>query len=244
MSGPLRVPVTSLQAGDFLLDPESSRYVAKVHRLTSGDPVLLFDPYSGTQAHGVLITDRLPRVTARIGTIEVAPTHDMPVTLAVAVGKADKPEQAVRDATALGARDVSLIVAERSVARSDSEVRAERLKRLAEQVARQCGRGRLPPIHAPTTLRAFIAGRPVGELKLVCAFHTSAKPLLSFAPAVAASAPGVSILVGPEGGFSQDELQLCLSSGYQVVDLGPYVLRAEVAVSAVLAVLRAIYSNA
>lgn len=241
MSHRLRVPVHDMKEGTWELDPEASRYVAKVHRMKTGQSLVLFDPWLGLEAQAEILSDQLPRLQVEVAEVQEAPRHEMPVTLAVLVAKLDKPEQAMRDATALGAERLALVQGERSVARSESAGRAERLMRVAEQVARQCGRGRIPTLVGPLSLPEFLAQCPADALKLICAFHSEARPLLHFTEAVVKATDGVIVLVGPEGGFSPEELRMCLEAGAQPVDLGPYVLRAEVAVGAVLAGLRAMF---
>ena len=246
MTSPLRVPVgqlsdVSLPAGVLHLEPEASRYVVKVHRKKTGERLLLFDAARGTQARATILSDRLPHVVVELEEVQLVPNQDMPVQLAVAIAKADKPEQAMRDVTQYGARSLVLLSAERSVARPESTSRAERLRRVAEQVARQCGRGRLPELIGPVSLESFLDASHPDQLKLVCAFHEDAQPLLDLRSRVLGAEGGVSILVGPEGGFSAQELALCAEAGCLAVDLGPYVLRAEVAAGAVLATLRAMF---
>jgi 16S rRNA (uracil1498-N3)-methyltransferase len=155
-----------------------------------------------------------------------------------AVGKGDKPEQAVRDATALGAQSVRFVHSERGVAKSSSDHRRERLLRVAAQVARQCGRADIPQIFVPRPLSEALADLPTGGLRIACGFAEDARPLLQIATTERIRS-GVTILIGPEGGLSDEELEAARAVGFQVVDLGPYVLRTEVACTMVLSALRA-----
>lgn len=237
----LRVPVTGLREGSIELDHETSRYVVKVHRRLSGDVIKLFDPHQGVVGRGLIVSDRLPHLSVMVEHVCAAPDCEMPITLAVAVAKSEKPEQAMRDVTAFGAKRLVLLQGERSVARSDSSARSERLLRVGEQVARQCGRARLPELSGPIALDQFLHDAPAGELKLICAFHETSRPLLAYSDEIKTASPGVSVLVGPEGGFSPVELKIGLDAGCRPIDLGPYVLRTEVAVGAVLATLRALF---
>lgn len=236
----IRVPALGLREGLIELDEETSRYVVKVHRRSRGELIEVFDPHQGVVGGGVIVSDRLPRLSVHVDQVSAAPDQEMPVTLAVAVAKSEKPEQAMRDVTALGATRLVLLQGERSVARPDPSTRSDRLLRVGEQVARQCGRARLPEVSGPMALDQFLGGTEASELKLICAFHETSRPLLTYTSAIKA-ASGVVVLVGPEGGFSPTELQMCLDAGCQAVDLGPYVLRAEVAVAAVLSTLRALF---
>lgn len=241
----LRVPIHTLRVGALQLDEETSRYVAKVHRKRVGDELSLFDPIQGIQAVGLIVSDRLPHLEIRVARTETSPRQEMPVTVVCCLAKGDKPEQAMRDVTALGAQRLVLIQGERSVPRGESLRRVERLKRVGEQVARQCGRGHLPEVQGPTTLADHFHSAPAPALRLVCAWHATSRPILSFADMLlrADATAGVDLVVGPEGGLSSTELALCLAHGCLPVSLGPYVLRAEVAVAAALAALRAVFES-
>ncbi len=241
----LRVPTQSLKPGALSLDEETSRYVVKVHRKRPGEQLLLFDPVQGKQAVAEITSDRLPHLFLHVGSVEESPRHEMPVTLLCCLGKGDKPEQAMSDVTALGAERLVLVHAERSVSKGEGATRRPRLLRVAEQVARQCGRGHLPELVGPLALEDYFSTAPSGQLRLVCALHDSARPVLHFAQQILTAPPaqGVMVVVGPEGGLSPTETQLCLEHGCLPLTLGPYVLRAEVAVGAVLSTLRAIFHS-
>jgi len=234
----LRVPVEGLSAGLTALPEEASRYVVKVHRQGEGDELLLFDPVAGLEAPATLLSDRLPCVRVELGELILAPRAEMRVTLLQAVGKGDKPEQAVKDATAFGAESVVFLHTARSVAKSEGPGRKERLTRVAAQVARQCGRGALPEVTGPISFDEGLSERDVRELKLACVWHESAVPLAKAVERHDFEDVSLSVLVGPEGGLNPDEVASALEAGFQPVSLGPYVLRAETAAGAVLSTLR------
>lgn len=239
MKPELRVPCEALAEGELSLPEDTSRYVVKVHRLKEGDPLRLFDPLQGLEAEGEVVAARLPRVRVRIhGAPRAAQTFNLPVHLIQAVGKGDKPEQAVRDATALGARSVRFVHTERGVAKSDSDHKQERLLRVAAQVARQCGRADIPEIFPPRPFSEVLRDLPEGGLRLLCGWAEERVPLLR-AATPEGIARGVAILIGPEGGLSDQELNSARAFGFLIVDLGPYVLRTEVACAMVLGALRA-----
>jgi 16S rRNA (uracil1498-N3)-methyltransferase len=221
------------------LPEEQARYVVRVHRKRIGEHILLFDPARGEQALARLVEDRLPNVVVEVGEPEAAPKSNMPVTLIQALGKADKPEQAVRDATAFGARAVDFVVSTRTVARPKGE-RGDRLARVAEQVARQCGRGDLPDIRGPEALEDALGrhAQTGGALRLVCAAGVEARPFVRAVKESAFPSQPVVILIGPEGGWDPIELEKAMVAGFVAVSLGPYVLRTETAAGAVLATLR------
>lgn len=244
MASELRVPVEDLCRGPMALAVEEGRYLVKVHRQHVGDRVVLFDPRRGLQAWGTIVSDRFPRVIVEAEEPVVAPTDNMPVTVFQALGKGDKPEQAVRDATAFGAREVRFVETERTVSRGGGE-KGDRLVRVAAQVARQCGRGDLPRISGPVGFDECLeAVQGDCEMqRLVCGFGLDSRPMLQVVKEGAFPTNPVAILIGPEGGLSWDEMARARRAGFVPVSLGPYVLRMETACTAVLATLRAIASE-
>ncbi|MEZ4293526.1 MAG: RsmE family RNA methyltransferase [Polyangiaceae bacterium] len=122
------------------------------------------------------------------------------MTLVQAVGKGDKMDAIVRDATELGATRVVPVVAERSVVRAeDVASRAARWRRIAIEAARQCGRGDAPRVDAPVVLGEALAGLPV-ETGLGVCLVPGAAPGLGDALRGLAAGASVTIVVGPEGG--------------------------------------------
>src|SRR5688572_550811 len=110
MARPVRVVVKGLCVGLFQLDEESSRYLGKVHRKKAGELVELFDPVQGLCCPTAsIVGDRLPHFELEVTALIQTPSYEMPVSLFVALGKNDKPEQAIRDATAFGADEVVLV---------------------------------------------------------------------------------------------------------------------------------------
>jgi 16S rRNA (uracil1498-N3)-methyltransferase len=246
MPGDLRVAVSSIEEGETLLDEESSHYVTRVHRAQPGAFLLLFDPTKAEQARAEFLALEGRRVLARIAAVERAPSRNMPVRLLQGLGKGDKPEQAVRDATALGAQELVFLLCQRSVAKGSGATRTDRLLRVSEQVARQCQRPDLPLITGPLAFSDGLllegddaARRP---LRLICEFAADAQSLIQRLIAVDWSSQSVDLLIGPEGGFDPGEVQFAREQGFTPVSLGPYVLRTESACVFALSVLCALHA--
>jgi 16S rRNA (uracil1498-N3)-methyltransferase len=152
----------------------------------------------------------------------------------------------VEKATELGAASITPLMSSRSVLRLSTaagDARAEKKRAhwqaTAQGAAEQCGRNRLPTIHAVQDLGAWLKNRPAHEAAFVLSppdgEHFQAKSLFeAVKPAQAAH-----FLIGPEGGFSADELQAAQAAGCTPCHLGARVLRAETAPLYILAALAA-----
>lgn len=223
VAAPIRGPSAEL-AGD------EAHHLLHVLRAREGDAVTLFD---GTGAEFAAQIRRLGRqrvvceVTCRR---EVDRELPVPVTLGVALPKGERQRWLVEKAVELGVARLTPLVAERGVAQPTPPV-LERLRRAVVEAAKQCGRNRLMEIASPCTVRDFLAAPPTDATRWLAHPEVAADA----GPPAATPAPGqaVFLAVGPEGGFSPDELQA--ASGWRRVSLGPRILRVETAAIALAA---------
>ncbi|XXT17469.1 RsmE family RNA methyltransferase [Sorangium sp. So ce429] len=244
MSGPglLRVPLGAIAAGVIALPPEAASYVVRVHRLREGDRFVVFDPELGIEADATLESIGRRSAEARIDAPRPAALRPgRCVTWIQAVGKGDKMDAVVRDATELGATRIIPAISARSVARP-AEDRSQRWRRIAVEAARQCGRGDAPRVDAPMSLaaalgaaRATLEGGALG----MCLDPYAETPL---GARLAALTPGMeaAFAVGPEGGFTPEELGICAALGFERVRLGALTLRTETVCAAALGALIAV----
>jgi 16S rRNA (uracil1498-N3)-methyltransferase len=226
---------TDLAAGACVdLPTEVAHHAAHVLRLREGDAVVLFNGRGG-EFHG--------RLAARGKQAELT-IHDpmerespVAVTLVQAWIATDKLEWVVEKATELGVARIALTATRRSVVRLDPARLARRIDRLRDIVIAaccQCGRNRVPSVEAFGELGAALAEAGAGATGLVLQ-PEAPRSLVE----IAAATPGpIAIAVGPEGGFDADEFALVQRAGFQLVRLGPRVLRTETAGLAALAALQ------
>lgn len=192
------------------LDAGDARHLVRVLRLRPGAGVILADG-AGRRRSGRLV-DPDGHVEP-VGDIEAEPRPQPELTVAFAVTKGSRPELAVQKLTEVGVDCIVPFHGERSVARWDAD-RADRhvtrLRRIAREAAMQCRRAWLPEICGVVTFE-----------------EAAARPGAALAdPAGAPLGPADStVLVGPEGGWSDTER----AAGLPLVALGPHVLRAETA---------------
>jgi 16S rRNA (uracil1498-N3)-methyltransferase len=226
--------VASLAEGARVLPRDSSLYIARVHRLRAGDPILAFDPEQATEAEGRVVSVDEGRVQVELSTVRAArAVSPVRVTLLQAVVKGDKLDHIVRDATALGVTRIVPVQAERSVPSygERASARRQRWRAVAVQAARQCGRGDVPVLDEVRPLAAAIDSSPA--CRALC-LHAASRAGLAEALADWTGLEPLVAAIGPEGGWSRGELELMAGSGYVAVSLGSFVLRTETAATAVL----------
>jgi 16S rRNA (uracil1498-N3)-methyltransferase len=229
----IELPIVAGQP--LTLPPEAARHV-QVLRLQPGQPVVLFNGHGGEWQAEVVAMGRREVEVRPLAHVAVDRERPGQVVLAVGMPANDRFDWLVEKATELGAHEIQPLTCERSVLRVSGE-RAERKtahwQGIAVAAAEQCGRTRVPTVHAPVTLPAFLAGLPGASTsqRLLLSLHASA---VAWDTAAAASTD-LLLLSGPEGGLSAAEESAALARGFQAVSLGRRVLRAETAPLACLA---------
>lgn len=225
----IRAPIPRLHTA---LSADAARYLVRVLRLRPGGRFIAFDPDTKTEADAVLVDDR----TITIENVRPASVvAQRELVLVYCLAKGDKVDDVVRDATELGASRVIVARAARSVVKADAEraqAKRGRWERIAEQAARQCGRGDVPAIEGVLDWEQAL-GRASCDARFVLDPHAS-EPLGPLLATSVASHASVSFAIGPEGGLAPPELAAAQSLGWVPASLGPFVLRTETVAAAVL----------
>lgn len=207
------------------------RHHARVVRLRDGEEIELFDGRgnscrarfaiaAGGETRAVLV-ERLPERFREPSTA---------ISLAVAALKKDRFDWLVEKATELGAARITAFSAERAVAQPSAR-RRERWQQIAAGAAKQCGRTVVPEVDEAEDLAAVIAG---GRGRTIL-FHESG-PRQSLAELLPAGDGELLLVIGPEGGFTNAELQQARAARITIASLGDRILRAETAAIAALAI--------
>lgn len=230
--------------GGTLPLPEAlAHHATRVLRLADGAAVTLFDGAGG----------ECPATLAHLGgkawqavvQPRVARERELPFRLAIvqALAAADKMDWVIRKCTELGAAAFVPIAAQRSVLRLAGERRDKRLahwQQVAQSACEQCGRNRVPPVAPACTLPEFLVTLPADARLWLCdPAHAAA---LSAQPAPTPQET-IYLLIGPEGGWTDDELAACRRAGAQPIHLGARVLRTETAALAALAAAAALWGD-
>ena len=222
--------------GELALPAAAARHV-QVLRLQPGDELRLFDGQGGESAATI------QRMARSAVTVQLQHRHaierELPlaVTLAVAMPAGDRMDSLVEKATELGAAAIQPLLTERSVLRLSgdrAQRRRDHWRAIAIAACEQCGRNRVPEVAPVQSLATWLAGLPA---------HTDPRWLLGWrgaapwAPGGAVGVQSLTLLSGPEGGFTQAEEALAHARGFAAVCLGPRVLRADTAPLAALAAI-------
>lgn len=227
-----------LSLGEHDLPEAQAHYIGRVLRMATGDAVQLFDG-SGQEYLGELLEVGKKNVRVVLSETLLGQAESMlHVHLGQGLSRGERMDWAIQKATELGANEITPIVSERCEVRLKDERADKRLahwRQVAISACEQCGRSRLPVIHAPMLLADWLKQRDEA-LKLV--LHPVAEPMVSHA-----RPEHLAFLIGPEGGLSEAEVEQAKSTGFHAARLGPRVLRTETAPVVALAVAQQLWGD-
>jgi len=213
-------------AGTARLAEDEARHLAQVLRLVAGNEVAVFDG-AGREFRARI--DRVARDGAELRLLEEFPAAPEPavrLTLAQAVIKGEKMDDVVRDATMMGVTTIEPLVTEHTAAHMKAGRAPERWRRIAIASAKQCRRAVVPAIGIGMNLPDWLA-QDQAELRALLVEPSAAVegyPLSTLSGRRPASA---SLLVGPEGGWSVEEIEAAVRAGCVPITLGRRTLRAD-----------------
>ncbi|WP_445192092.1 16S rRNA (uracil(1498)-N(3))-methyltransferase [Sphingomonas sp. Tas61C01] len=224
-STPRLYVATGLAPGPVTVDGPQAHYLAQVMRMKPGDPLKLFDDLTGEWL--AVATEVGKRsvtldVTTLLGAREPVPD----LWLCAAPLKKGRIDWLVEKACELGVDRLKPVLTRRTVV---DRLNLDRLRAHAIEAAEQCARTALPTIEEPVKLAALLRDWP-GDRALFFADETGGDPALD---AMRARPGPAAILIGPEGGFDEDERSAIRALPQAVgIGLGPRILRADTAAAA------------
>lgn len=232
---------SNLQTGSVVtLPPADAHYVARVLRLRADDTIAAFNG-TGQEWHLRLTLVSSHQVDAEvIASRPTDPTMLAPIILGQAVPKSAKMDLIVEKCSELGLTTLVPLYTDRTVVREVPERlhnRLTRWRRIAESAAKQCGRQHLLYIQAPQSLLDFCTQYQAITAKLVCwegETHGGVRQQLDRF----AEADSHAVLIGPEGGWTDAEVDLARGHGFIPVSLGPRILRTETAAMTMTSLIR------
>lgn len=214
---------SALSPGPLVIRGPEAHHLGAVCRVRPGDLVCLFN------GDGAEYPARVVEVSRRDVTVELfppqRPERELPIDLhiAAALPKGDRAAFLVEKLTELGVQVLHLLDTSRTVVHP-REAKVERLQRHVIEASKQCGRNVLMEVRPPRPWLEFVHDPALPRERLLA--HVAAQ---GQAPAGPDRAAAVVAAVGPEGGFTDEEVERAVQAGWRVVGLGPRILRVETA---------------
>jgi 16S rRNA (uracil1498-N3)-methyltransferase len=226
---------------EIALPAAGAYHAARVLRLRVGAPLTVFDG-QGAEFHAEIAhvdgSDVRVRIGARMGSTPESPLH---ITLIQGISRNERMDWTLQKATELGVGVIAPVITARSVVRLDDKQAAKKLEHwrgIVVGACEQCGRSTLPDVREPVGLNDHLRTHPKEGLRLV--LSPSAPGSLA---GLASMSAKVALLIGPEGGLDDDEIQRARQVGFAPVRLGPRILRTETAAVTALSVLQAMWGD-
>lgn len=226
-----------LQGRTFLqLSDDAHHYVSRVLRLKQGDPLVLFNGDGYDYRSELIRLDRRAaeiRINSRQAVENESPLH---IHLVQSISRGERMDYTLRKAVELGVREITPVVSAHTVVHLKQErlqQRQQHWQSIIVSACEQSGRARLPELHAALPLDDWLSqASPGSRLVLDPAADCGLSGL-----ELDGAAP-VCLLVGPEGGFSEEEVTRAITHGCRSIRLGPRTLRTETAGPAAIALLQ------
>ncbi len=221
----------NVKDGKILIVGDDAYHIARALRMAEGDALTVADG-EGREYSCILTRIRDTECECRIASEREARTESpVKVTLFMAYPKGDKLETVIQKAVELGARRIVPFESSRCVKRpraDRADKQTERLSRIAKEAAKQCGRAMVPEVSLPVSFSEMLALASEAELGLFC-FEGEEQKSLKSAFEEHRHVGSIAVVVGCEGGFSDEEACKISEAGLVSVTLGKRILRCETA---------------
>lgn len=221
------------------LDEKASAHIARVLRMRVGDKLTLFDG-SGGEYPAQIVAIGKKAVQVSVGALLPREVESpLSIHLGVGMSRGDRMDWIVQKATELGVTSITPLITERCGLKLKGERQDKKLRHwqgVAISACEQCGRNRIPQIAAPKTLADELS-QTKADTKLVLHHRASTLEAATETPS------SIALLIGPEGGLSEQEIAQAQQQGYQAITLGPRVLRTETAPLAALTIVQSMWGD-
>ena len=230
----------TLIAGSTLqLDDEAAHYVGKVLRLRPGEMLTLFNGKDGEHLAEVASVDKKNVNVQLVSTVQNRADPVLPIHLGLGISRGERMDYAIQKATEAGVSSIIPLLTERCEVKLKGERvdnRVSHWSRIAVSACEQSGRCVVPVIETPVLLSEWVARARVGVSFVLDHHGTQGYP-------VASNPEAVTLLIGPEGGLSDEEVKAAQGNGFRPVRLGPRVLRTETAPVIAIAIAHQLWGD-
>ncbi|MBJ7536507.1 16S rRNA (uracil(1498)-N(3))-methyltransferase [Marinomonas transparens] len=222
--------------------PDSAfQHLCKVLRLKSDHPIRVFNGKGG-QFHAVLCDVEKRSANIAISHFESLNNESpIKVTIGQTLSRGERMDYAIQKSVEAGVYAIQPLFSERCEVKLQEnriEKRIQHWQQIAISAAEQCGRGIVPHIHPPIGLKEWLIN--CSDMLKFALHHHSPKPIHSF------SCPTnnqIALLIGPEGGLTENEVEGAKIQGFHSISLGPRILRTETAPVIALSVINSLWGD-
>lgn len=230
----------------ILISNEDVNHITKVLRLLEKDIIIVCD------CEGTDYKAEIEKIEKHLVTLRILESYksmgepSIKVTLYQGLPKASKLDYIIQKTVELGINKIVPVITNRTVVKIENdkaaEAKTERWQKIAYEAAKQCGRGILPQVEKPLLFDELLLRIPSHEL-IIMLYENEKDNSLKNTLALHKNATDIAIIIGPEGGFAQNEVQRAIEAGAKTAGLGSRILRTETAPVSVVSVLMYEYNQ-
>jgi len=231
-----------IPTGGFLsITGKEARHIRNVLRMKKGEMLILMDK-EGQSFEATIGEVHYKEVKVTITkTMPPLPPSPVKISLAQALIKSHPMEYLIQKVTELGIHSIHPFYSERTVIKLKPDNLAHKIDRwneIIKSACKQCGRATLPDLNTPLLFEEMIKDAPDRKTLKILLWEDEDKVDLKRLLTSMSSAPHVFVIVGPEGGFTLNEINLAKDAGFHIVSLGNRILRAETAAVSLLSIIQ------
>jgi 16S rRNA (uracil1498-N3)-methyltransferase len=231
------LPISRILDNRISITNEKAHYLTSVLRCGKGDELIIFDGKGDCFRTTILKADRREIITEVIEKFQCNAESNINITLVQGLLKGEKMDVVIQKTTELGVKEIIPVVTERSQLRETRKV--ARWRKIAEEASRQSGRSIIPVIHNPIKFFDILnLLRPSNKVKSLLFYEEGGMKLSEAVSSFVPRPLSLFVFVGPEGGFTKEEVFLAKEKGLLVTSLGERILRAETAAISAVALVQ------
>lgn len=224
---------------EIILNDEATQHVCRALRMKPGENIALFNGRGVEALCEITLAEKRKACVSVHSVSDISRSSPLRVEIGQAISRGERMDYAVQKATELGMHSLTPLFTERCEVRLSDERQEKRIRhwqQVAISACEQSLRNEVPMIQAATTLSDWLTDCEC-ELKLVLHHHTE-QPLGDLPKPTS-----VALLIGPEGGLTETEVEAAINAGFKPVALGPRVMRTETAPVAAQAILHYLWGD-
>jgi len=223
-----RLLIEGITGDAVALTGEQHHRVTRVLRLGRGDKLRITDGRGAEYEAVIEAIDRIQALLRIERRVEPVPEPEVKVTVFQSVPRGDAMERVIQKCVEIGVAEIVPLITRRTVARTRGEgTKLARWRKIALHAVEQSGRAWLVPVAEPVMVEAAIP--QLASCDLALAPHYGLAESLHGVLEARARPQSVAIAIGPEGGFSTEEIEQFIAAGARIISLGPRILRSETA---------------
>lgn len=234
------VKTSDIHSDTIDITGEDVNHIKKVLRLNINDNIIVCD---GNENDYLVRIESFEKDLVKTAVIDSFKNKNEPpvdITLFQGVPKSDKMDFIIQKSIELGVKSIVPVMTERTIVRldgrKDAENKVSRWQRIALEAAKQCNRGLIPRIELPVSFNEALSLAKELELSIIPYEKETVGGLKNFLTN-SRGVKKIGVIIGPEGGFSENEIEKAAQNGIKSVTLGPRILRTETAGLTVLSIL-------